>query len=230
MTTKRAPKRPAEERRRLILEKAQAVFANSNYAKVGTAELAEAAGVSEPALYRYFSGKRDLYVATLKATGPRLLRIWQHVGDQVSDPLDVIRIMGLGYYEHVLSRSPVMKMFFEALSEADDPEIRATVSESFLSMVRFIEETLEAGKAQGIVRQDIDSRVAAWHFMAIGLAFDLIHLLGMDAELDHGKVEDWGRLYLESIREKPRGADKAKGGRAAGGTLSLWESPRQGLP
>lgn len=227
--TKRAPKRAAQERRRLILESAQAVFANSNYAKVGTAELAEAAGVSEPALYRYFSGKRDLYVATLKATGPRLLGIWQHIRGQGTDPLDVIWMIGLGYYEHVLSRSPVMKLFFEALSEADDPEIRATVRDSFLSMVRFIEETLEEGKGRGMVRREIDSRVAAWHFMAIGLAFDLIHLLGMDRELDHGKIEDWGRLYLESLREKSRGVVEAEGGGAAGGTLSLWESPRQGL-
>jgi len=228
--TKRAPKRAAHERRRLILESAQAVFANSNYAKVGTAELAEAAGVSEPALYRYFSGKRDLYVSILKATGPRLLRIWQHMRGQVTDPLDVIWTIGLGYYEHVLSRSPVMKLFFEALSEADDPEIRATVRDSFLSMVRFLEETLEEGKARGVVRREIDSRVAAWHFVAIGLAFDLIHRLGMAAELDHGKVEDWGRLYLESVREKPRGTVETEGGGAAGGTVSLWESPRQGLP
>ena len=227
---KRAPKRPAQERRRLILESAQAVFANSNYAKVGTAELAKAAGLSEPALYRYFSGKRDLYVSTLKATGPRLLGIWQHIRGQVVNPLDVIWTIGTGYYEHVLSRSPVMKLLFEALSEADDPEIRATVRQSFLSMVGFIEETLEVGKSRGLVRRDIDSRVAAWHFMAIGLAFDLIHLLGMDGELDHGKVEDWGRLYLESVREKPCGAVEAEGGGAAGGTLSLWESPRQGLP
>src|SRR3972149_5582857 len=77
--SKRAPKRAAQERRRLILESAQTVFANSNYARVGTAELAKAAGVSEPALYRYFSGKRDLYISTLKATGTRLLRIWQRI-------------------------------------------------------------------------------------------------------------------------------------------------------
>ena len=228
--TKRAPKRAAHERRRLILESAQTVFANSNYARVGTAELAKAAGVSEPALYRYFSGKRDLYISTLKATGTRLLRIWQRMAGEAADPLEAIWTIGLGYYEHVLSRSPVMKLFFEALSEADDPEIRTTVRHSFVSMVQFVEETLEEGKARGLVRQDVDCRIAAWHFTAIGLAFDLIHLLDLDRELDHGKVEDWGRLFLESIREKPRGTVEAEGPLADRGTVSLWESPRQGLP
>src|SRR3990172_1512752 len=199
----RAPKRAGHERRRQILESAQTVFARSNYAKVGTADLAKAAGVSEPALYRYFSGKKDLYLATLKSTGTRLLDIWRQVGGQAADPLDALWMIGLGYYDHLQSRSPVLKLFFEALSETGDPEIRTTVRENFLSMVRFVEKTLEEGRARGLVRSEIDLRVAAWHFMAIGLAFDLIHVLGLDGELDRAKVEAWGRLYLSSVGEKP---------------------------
>jgi AcrR family transcriptional regulator len=204
--SKRAPKLTAEERRRLILESAQTVFANSNYAKVGTAELAKAAGVSEPALYRYFSGKKDLYVCALKATQARLLKIWERIGGDVTSPLDALVAIGMGYYDHSQSRSPVMKLFYEALSETDDPEIRAVVRSSFISMVRFIAEMLEDGKAQGLVRRDVDSRVAAWQFVAIGLAFDLIHLLGLQEEMDRDKAEHWGTLYMRSVRERRHGA------------------------
>ena len=202
--SKRAPKRTAGERKRLILESAQTVFANSNYARTGTADLAKAAGLSEPALYRYFSGKKDLYVCALKATRTRLLKIWERTASDVANPLDALVSIGMGYYDHSQSRSPVMKLFYEALSEADDPEVRTVVRDSFISMVGFIAERLEAGKAQGLVRRDVDSGVAAWQFMAIGLAFDLIHTLDMDGELNRGKVEEWGRLYLESVRENPR--------------------------
>jgi len=199
----RAPKREGEERKRLILESAQTVFANSNYAKVGTADLARAAGISEPALYRYFSGKKDLYRSTLKMAGARLLEIWQQVGRASKNPLDVLWTLGLGYYDHLQNRSPVLKLFFEALSETRDPDIRATVRENFRGMVGFIEKSLQEGRARGHVRSDIDLRTAAWHFMAIGLAFDLIHVLGLDGELDRKKVEAWGRLYLDSIGAKP---------------------------
>ncbi len=227
---KRAPKRVADERRRAILESAQEAFAASNYGRVGTAELAKAAGISEPALYRYFSGKKDLYIATLQATGARLLGIWERLAREAPSPLEAIWTIGLGYYDHVRSRSPVMKLFFEALSEADDRELQATVRHSFVSMVCLIEETLEKGKAQGLVRHDVDCRIAAWHFTAIGLAFDLIHLLGMDEELDRSKVEHWGRLYLESIREKPGGVVDAEVGVAAGREVSLRQSSGEGLP
>jgi len=202
---KRAPKRPAHERRRLILESAQTVFAASSYARVGTAGLAKAAGISEPALYRYFSSKKELYVSTLRAAGKRLLGIWVAARDEAANPLDFIWDIGMGYYDHVRSRSPVMRLWFRALSEADDPEVRTTLADNFAAAVHLLEENLEKGKSLGLVRRDIDSRVAAWHFMAIGLTFDLIHLLGLDEELDRHKVEDRGRLYLESIREEPRG-------------------------
>ncbi len=199
---KRAPKRTAHERRRLILESAQTVFAASNYARAGTAELARAAGVSEPALYRYFSSKKDLYISTLRTAGQRLLGIWKRVFDEAADPLEFIGTIGMGYFDHVVSRSPVMRLWFQALSEAGDPEVRSTLAENFAAPVDLLEENLNKGKSLGLVRRDIDSRVAAWHFMAIGLTFDLVYLLGLDEELDRSKVEDWGRLYLESVREK----------------------------
>lgn len=201
--TRRAPKRPADERRRLILESAQAVFAASNYAKAGTAELARAAGVSEPALYRYFSGKKHLYTSALEAAGARLLGIWRRIAAEAADPLEAVWTIGMGYYDHLRRRSPVMKLFFEALSEADDPEIRAVVRDNFSSMVRFIESTLEEAKAQHLLGRDVDPSVAAWHFMAIGLAFDLIHLLGLREEMDRDKAEGWGRLYVQSLRKQP---------------------------
>lgn len=204
----RAPKRPAHERRRLILEGAHAVFAASSYARVNTTKVAKAAGVSAPALYRYFSSKKHLYLSTLKAAGPRLMEIWKQTAKAADDRLDVLWRIGLGYYDHVRSRSSITKLWFKALGEADDPDVRAVLGKSLIAAVDLVEQNLEAGKAQGLVRRDVDCRIAAWHFMAIGLTFDLIHLLRRDEELDRSKVEDWGRLYLQSIRETCGGIRK----------------------
>ena len=187
------------------------MFAASNYARVGTAELAKAAGISEPALYRYFSSKKELFISTTKAAGERLLDIWQRLASEVVDPVEVIRAIGFGYYDHLRSRSPVMKLLFQALSEADDQEIRQALHANFAAFIRFLEENIEEGKRQGLIRQDVNPTVAAWQFMAFGLALDLIHLLGFDEELNRSYVEEWGRLYLGSIREGRPEADKALG-------------------
>jgi len=202
----RAPRRSAQQRRRLILQSAQAIFAATNYARVGTADLAKAAGISEPALYRYFPSKKDLFISTIKDSGGRLLEIWDRLAMEVVDPLDVIWAIGLGYYDHLRSRSPVMKLLFQAISEADDPDIRRALRENFASFIRFLKENIEEAKRRGLIRREVDTNVAAWQFMAMGLGLDLIHLLGFTEDIDRSAVEEWQRLYLSSIVEKPGGS------------------------
>ena len=211
----RAPRRSAQQRRRLILQSAQAVFAANTYAKVGTADLAKAAGISEPALYRYFPSKKDLFISTIKDSGTRLLEIWERLAMEMVNPLDVIWAIGLGYYDHLRSRSPVMKLLFQAISEADDPDIRRALHENFAFLIRFFMENIEEAKRRGLIRPDVDTIVAAWQFMTMGLGLDLIHLLGFTDEIDRSAVEEWQKLYLSSILEKP--CDTSSEGRFAGG-------------
>src|SRR3989304_5782127 len=101
----RARRLPAGARPRQLIESAQDVFASQAYAKVGTADLAKAAGVSEPALYRYFSGKKELFLATLGATAPKLLDLWQGIASDVDDPLETLWSIGVHYYDHLQSHS-----------------------------------------------------------------------------------------------------------------------------
>jgi len=223
----RAPRRPAQQRRRLILQSAQAVFAANTYAKVGTADLAKAAGISEPALYRYFPSKKELFISTIKASGARLLEIWERLAMEVVNPVDVIWAIGLGYSDHLRSRSPVMKVLFQAISEAADPDIRRALHENFASYIDFLKENIEEAKRRGLIRQDVDTNVAAWQFMAMGVGLDLIHLLGFAQDIDRSAVEEWQRLYLKSILEKP--CNGRPEGRFAGGGVdrSMAEDWRQ---
>ena len=63
-TTARMP--AAERPRAHLVETAIRVFTEGSYRGTTTAEIARAAGVSEPILYRHFASKRDLYLAALE--------------------------------------------------------------------------------------------------------------------------------------------------------------------
>ena len=67
----RSTRLPAAERRQAIVEAALRVFAGGSYSGATTAEIARAAGVSEPILYRHFASKRELYLACLDAAWVR---------------------------------------------------------------------------------------------------------------------------------------------------------------
>ncbi len=216
----RARRLPAKDRRRQIIESAREVFADQSYAKVGTADLAKAVGVSEPALYRYFSGKKELFLAALRSTGPKLLDLWQNIASDVDDPLDTLWSIGVDYYDHLESRSGNMRLQFQAISEAHDPEIRQALRENFAAFVEFVTETLEDGQRRGIVQSDLDLRMAAWQFLGIGLTLDLMNLLGFKSELDRGKVEQWARLYGKMLRAPRQRGGVGPGVRAVSELLS----------
>ena len=95
-----------------------------------------------------------------------------------------------------------MKLQFRALSEAGDPDIRAALHDNFEAFVTFVADTLEEGKARGIVRSEIDPRLIAWQFLGIGLTLDLMHMLGFKGEIDRARADMWGRLYLEAVKER----------------------------
>ena len=54
------------EGRQRILAVARSLFMTRGYRAVSTREIAEAVGVTQPALYHHFAGKEELYVAVLE--------------------------------------------------------------------------------------------------------------------------------------------------------------------
>jgi AcrR family transcriptional regulator len=167
---------------------------------VSTADLAKAAGVSEPALYRHFPSKKELFLSTLKEAAPKLLDIWQRIASEVEDPIETLWSIGISYYDHLNNRSAPMKLLFQALLEADDPDIRLALRRNFASFVRFFREIIDDGKRRGLVRPELDTEVVAWRFLSTGLTLDVIHLLDFDQDISRQKVEVWMRLFLDSLR------------------------------
>jgi len=206
MVQQRARRLPAAKRRRQIIESAREVFAAQGYARVGTADLAKAAGISEPALYRHFAGKKELFLETIRSTGPRLLDIWQEISAEYDDPIDTLRAIGSYYYDHLETHAANMKLQWRAMAEADDPEIREALRENFEGLISFIEDTLEEGKKRGVVRQDTDTRMVAWNYLANGMMMDLMHMLGLTGELDRQRTDRSRGSYLEQVKRKDAGA------------------------
>lgn len=200
LSSGRAPRQSAATREAGILAGAVRVFAEASFAQTDTAELAAAAGVSPAALYRYFPSKRDLYVATLRDAGPRLLALWRQARDTNPDPAGVIWDIGMAYYDHIMNASPFLKLWFQALGEASDPDIRALVAETLGGGAEIIAGVIRDGQAAGEFRADLDARAEAWRFMGIGFSMNVTEILGFTADYTRADVERWGRHFIDSLR------------------------------
>ena len=69
-------KMSSSDRRKQILEKATALFSKYGFEKMTISRLANECRITEPALYRYFSSKKNLYEEVLKSLKKRV-----NVGD-----------------------------------------------------------------------------------------------------------------------------------------------------
>jgi AcrR family transcriptional regulator len=67
---------PAAERRRLLLDAADAVFGERGYGATGVEEVARRAGVTVPVLYDHFESKAALYTELVDLHYSRLRQIW----------------------------------------------------------------------------------------------------------------------------------------------------------
>ena len=80
-STKKQPRRRlrADERRALIMETAGHLFGERGYGGVTLDQLATAAGVTKPVLYRHFDSKKALYLALLERHRADLPRFFERV-------------------------------------------------------------------------------------------------------------------------------------------------------
>jgi AcrR family transcriptional regulator len=88
---------PAGERRSLILAAGAAEFGEHGYDGVTLAEIAAAAGVTKPIVYRHFASKKALYLALLAKHGDDLPTFTAGGGDGGSEELRAILDTWLTY-------------------------------------------------------------------------------------------------------------------------------------
>lgn len=184
MATRRLP---AEQRRRQLILSAIPVFARSGYHGATTRAIAEQAGVAEALLYRYFSGKRELFVAAVQLTCDRLVEGVDDILERHRDePTLAIRAL-LGFSRAMLTRHPDMaRMNFMVSAELDDPDVRAAYLPVQAMILDRIEHAANDWRDRGLVRPTLHARSTAWLILG---SFQVVALMTLGDRLDELAVD-----------------------------------------
>jgi AcrR family transcriptional regulator len=165
-----APRMAAADRRRHLVETAIRLFTEGSYHGTTTAEIARAAGVSEPILYRHFASKRDLYLAALEDVWTRTRETWERKLDEAPDACAAIEAIGKG---HVSVRSPKLQLaelWVQALSEAsEDPVLKRHLRRHMREVHDFVADLIRRGQAQKAIAAERDADSEAWIMLAGGI-------------------------------------------------------------
>jgi AcrR family transcriptional regulator len=168
--TATAPRMAAADRRRHLIETAIRLFTEGSYRGTTTSEIARAAGVSEPILYRHFASKRDLYLAALEDVWSRTRETWQRKLEETEDACAAIEAIGKG---HVTVRSPKLQLaelWVQALSEAsEDPVLRRHLRRHMREVHDFVADLVRRGQDEGVIAANRDPDAEAWIMLAGGI-------------------------------------------------------------
>jgi AcrR family transcriptional regulator len=190
-----APARmPAAERRLSLIETAIRVFSDGSYRGTTTAEIARAAGVSEPILYRHFASKRDLYLAALDHVWAQARTQWEAVLDSTENVLAAFELMGRDHVTIRDSKFQLAELWVQALSEAnEDAELRKQLRRHMREVHDFTAEVIRRGQAEGVLGADRNADAEAWSFLAGGVLGMVGRRIGL---LDESEVQEIRRSRL----------------------------------
>jgi TetR/AcrR family transcriptional regulator len=187
----------AQDRRAAVLDTACTVFSRGTYHGTTTAEIARAAGVSEPILYRHFPSKRDLYLACIEETWRRMRVRWEEAVAAEPDPAEWIAAMGRAFVEWKEQRALISNLWLQSLAEAsDDPKIRAHVRADVRRVHSFVADVVRRSQEAGGIARDRDPSAEAWIFLGVGLILAAGSRLGGLVEEDLGAIRESRRRWL----------------------------------
>ncbi len=193
------PRLAASERRAALIDAALRVFAAGSYSGATTADIARAAGVSEPILYRHFASKRDLYFACIEETWAQLREAVEELVAQ-EDPSEWPLAVGKAV-RGLRERCLPTHIWIQALSEAgEDPEVRRFLRRHFRDVHGFFADLLRRAQAAGGIPAERDPDAEAWIGLGIGLLRSVQDRLGgVVAEEDFAAISESRRAWLGGV-------------------------------
>jgi AcrR family transcriptional regulator len=170
MTT--ATRQTADERRTAVLVTARKEFAEKGLHGASTDDIARAAGISQPYLFRLFGTKKDLYLATAREANESLYAVFERAS-RGKTGAEAAAAMGKAY-EEVLRDRDRLQMQLKCWTSCDDPDICAMVRSTWRDLVDLVEqrtggtrEEVAAFFAKGMLltvlqAMDVFARPEAW--------------------------------------------------------------------
>jgi AcrR family transcriptional regulator len=185
-----APTRlPAAERRQALIETAIKAFAAGSYRGVTTAEIARAAGVSEPILYRHFASKRELYLAAVEHVWQDVRTKWEGIARTGGDPCLWVDQMAKSNVSLTGGKFILAELWVQALAEAgEDPELRKYLRKHLREVHDFIAAKLREAQAAGGIVADRDADAEAWIMLTGGLVGMIGRRIGLLGEEDVARI------------------------------------------
>ncbi len=200
MTTDQKPRRGRPPRSRhpatqdRILDAALEVFSERGFEGATVRQIAAKVGVTDPALYSHFKGKKEIFEALMKEAGPDLLAT----------------IAGGERLGQLPARTAILEMFGAIVDAWATPRARAFtslilrmgpdgISNALKDVSARLQPVFNAWQMRGELRADVPVDVAIWQVIGPLSTLRLTYMHGDASDADIAKAKTLAKDHLELI-------------------------------
>jgi TetR/AcrR family transcriptional regulator len=161
-----ATKQPTEVRQASLIAAALALAAERSPADVTTAQLAQAIGVTQGAVFRHFESKEAIWLAVLDDTSERLLaRLRAAATPHAKDGLKALEAVFEAHVAFVIEHPGMPRLVFQELQRPQETPLKARVRQLMLAYRLLLVSLLQRAQEQSQLAQDTDLQAATVAFM-----------------------------------------------------------------
>ncbi len=177
-----APRQTADERRVAVLDAATHEFGLRGLHGASTDDIARAAGISQPYLFRLFGSKKELYLAACQRCTDDLYTVFARAAEGKGGQ-EALHAMGEAYGQIVQDHDRLMLML-KSWTSSDDPDIAHVTRSGWRNLVDLAEQS--SGEPASAVSRFFANGMLITIFMSLNLVED---------------PEPWATRLLEACKE-----------------------------
>jgi AcrR family transcriptional regulator len=173
-----------EERLEAVLDAALQEFGERGFHGASTENIAHAAGISQPYVFRLFGTKQELFKAVVGRCFTETLEMFQQaaLGLAGAEALDAI---GAAYMETLQTDRVKLRIQMQAYVACDDPEICEVVRRGYGELVAYAE------RVSGLPETAIAS------FFATGMLLNVFASMGLTDD----SAEQWATRLIDACKQ-----------------------------
>src|ERR1700761_2603639 len=153
-------RKPREERWSELIEVATEVFYAKGYDAASLQDIADRLGMLKGSLYYYIQSKEDLLFDVIKAVHEEGLANIESLAAGEGNPLERLRSVIIGHIDHECRNMTQTAVFLHEL-QALSPERQAEIIGDEHAYRRVFVDLIETGQREGLIRAEMDPKLAA---------------------------------------------------------------------
>jgi AcrR family transcriptional regulator len=158
---------PRGNRRQQIIDAAIKAFAAKNYDGASVTDIANAAGITKRAIYRYFSTKRELFYAVRNEVYSTIVsNLWKEL-PATKDFNELADALMRNHLRFSLENPEMARIVVNTISEAATRELQENIAALLDERAGEVQGLMKSGIEEGTLDPDLDPRFVSWILVLI---------------------------------------------------------------